>query len=66
MFAPLLHYFRALDTHFGRSSEQKHLFTIVSQINLVYVEYKYVILRPLGDMWFIRLGLHSVNKSHVA
>ena len=40
MFVPLLYYFKILDTHFGRSLEQKHLFTSVSQINLVRVEYE--------------------------
>ena len=40
MFVPLLYYINALDTHNGRSSEQKDLFAIVSQVNLVHVENK--------------------------
>ena len=40
MFVPLLYYINALDTHYERSSEQKHLFAIVSQVNLVHVENK--------------------------
>ena len=39
MFVPLLYYFSALDMYSERSTEQKHLFAVVSQINLIHVEY---------------------------
>ena len=52
--------FSTLDTHSERSSEQKHLFAIVSQINLVLVEYN----NPRGCVIHSPLATSSVNKSH--
>ena len=64
MFVHLLYCFSALDTHSERSSEQKHLFALVSETNIVHEECK-LFWGPSG-IWFIHLGLRRRWINHIS